>query len=128
MRRSPMTIHKSTRQSGFGMLEIMVTLFLVLIGLLVVMTSYLAIARSQRYSQRMDVATEIASREMERIRNRSWNLIQDEEGVVGEYPDQPDCRHSVAVRTMGTVKEVTLRVYFDRGRRRTEMLTYVANL
>jgi hypothetical protein len=128
MRRS--TIHRQARpfQSGFGMLEIVITMFLVLIGLLVVASSYLAIARAQHYSERMDTATMIVSREMERIRNRSWDLIQDETGDFGEYPESPDFRHTVAVETIGTLKQVTLRVYFDQDRRRSEVVTYVANL
>ena len=108
MRRKRPVARPRSRQSGFGMLEIVVTLFLVLIGLMVVMTSYLAIARAQHYSQRMDTASEIATREMERIRNRPWNLISAETGAVGEYPDQPEYRHTVGVRTIGSVKEVTL--------------------
>jgi Tfp pilus assembly protein PilV len=128
MQRSLKTTRKRTRQSGFGLLEIVVTVFLVVIGLLVVMTSYLAIARAQRYSLRMDTATEIATRELERIRNRPWTAIANETGALGEYPDQPDYRHTVGVRTIGTVKEVTLRVYFEHNRRHAEMMTYVANL
>ena len=125
------TISKSKRrgfQSGFGLLEIVITVFLIVIGLLVIASSYLAIARAQHYSERMDTATIIAAREMERIRNRTWASIASETGPFGEYPEYPEFRHSVEVRKIGSLKEVTLRVYFENNQRRTEMMTYVANL
>ena len=115
-------------QSGFSMLEIMVTLFLVTMGLLVVMTSFIAIGKSHRYSERMDVAASLARLEMERIRNQPYANIQSEVGAYYEYAEHPDYRHEVSVTDMGNVKEVVLRVYFEGDRRRTEVRTYMSNL
>jgi len=116
------------RQSGLGMLEIMITIFLVMLGLLVVMTSFVAISKSERYGERMNVATNLARMEMERIRNLTYANIHSITGAYSEYPDQPDFRHEVVVNDHGTIKEVILRVYFEKDRRRAEMRTYVSNL
>ena len=115
-------------QAGLGMLEIMITIFLVMLGLLVVMTSFVAISKSERYGERMNVATNLARTEMERIRNLSYANIQSVVGAYHEYADQPDFRHEVVVHDLGTIKEVTLRIYFENDRRRAEMHTYVSNL
>ncbi|RPH95058.1 hypothetical protein EHM69_05550 [candidate division KSB1 bacterium] len=115
-------------QSGFSMLEILITTFLVTMGLLVVMTSFVAIAKSNRYSERMDIATTLAKLELESIRNQSYALIQSETGSYSEYPDHPDYRHETVVNDLGSVKEITLRIYFENDRRRAEMITYVSNM
>jgi Tfp pilus assembly protein PilV len=115
-------------QSGLGMLEIMITLFLVSLGLLVVMASFVAISKSGKYSERMNTATTLARMEMERVRNKTYDNIRSSEGVYSEYPDYPDFRHSVVVRDVGTAKEVVLRIYFEHDRRRAELRTYMANM
>jgi Tfp pilus assembly protein PilV len=115
-------------QSGMSMLEIIMTMFLVMMGLLVVMSSFVAIAKSSRYSERMEVATTLAQREMERVRNLPWANIQTEAGVYGEYSDHLDYRHDITVTDVGAVREVVVRIYFENGRRRCEVRTYVSNL
>jgi prepilin-type N-terminal cleavage/methylation domain-containing protein len=119
---------KKRRQRGFSMLEIIVTVFLVTLGLLVVMTSFVAIGKAHRYSERMDVAASLARLEMERIRNQTYANVQSQIGAYTEYPEHPDYRHEVAVADLGNVKQVTLRIYFENDRRRTEVITYVSNL
>ena len=119
---------KKRRQRGFSMLEIIVTVFLVTLGLLVVMTSFVAIGKAHRYSERMDVAASLARLEMERIRNQTYANVQSQIGAYTEYPEHPDYRHEVAVADLGNVKRVTLRIYFENDRRRTEVVTYVSNL
>jgi Tfp pilus assembly protein PilV len=115
-------------QSGMSMLEIMVTMFLVMMGLLVVMSSFVAIAKSSRYSERMEVATTLVQREMERVRNLPWANIQSETGAYGEYADHPDYRHEIAVTDVGTVRQVVVRIFFENNRRRCEVRTYVSNM
>lgn len=110
------------------MLEIVITIFIVTLGLLVVMTSFLAIARSTRYSERMDIANSLVRLEMERVRNLPYTNIIAENGSYGEYAEHNDFRHETDVVNLGTVKEVTIRIYFENDRRRAEALTYVANL
>ena len=119
---------KSHKQGGFSMLEIIVTIFLVTLGLLVVMTSFVAISKAHRYSERMDTAASLARLEMERIRNRTFATIQPEVGAYSEYPEHPDYRHETAVTDLGSAKQITLRIYFENDRRRTEVITYVSNL
>lgn len=116
------------KQSGLGMLEIVITIFLVTLGLLVVMSSFVAISKSGRYGERMNVATTLARLEMERIRNQPYAAVQNATGADGEYPDHPGYYHAVQVHETGTVKEVVLQVFFEHGRRRAEMRTYVSNL
>jgi hypothetical protein len=115
-------------QSGLGMLEIMITLFLVMLGLLVVMASFVAISKSGKYSERMNTATTLARMEMEKVRNQPYANIQPVTGAYNEYPDHPDFRHQVEVHDVGTVKEIVLKIYFEHDRRRAELRTYVANL
>jgi hypothetical protein len=115
-------------QAGFSMLEILMTTFLVMIGMLVVTTSFVAIAKSHKYSERMDVAASIARLEMEKVRNRSYANVINEIGAYREYPEHPDYRHEIAINDLGTAKEVTLRIYFEHDRRRAEVKTYVTNL
>jgi Tfp pilus assembly protein PilV len=119
---------KSRKQGGFSMLEIIVTVFLVTMGLLVVMTSFVAISKAHHYSERMDTAASLARLEMERMRNRTYATIQSETGAYSEYPEHPDYRHEVAVTDLGSAKRITLRIYFENDRRRTEVVTYVSNL
>jgi type II secretory pathway pseudopilin PulG len=119
---------KSHKQGGFSMLEIIVTIFLVTLGLLVVMTSFVAISKAHRYSERMDTAASLARLEMERYRNRTYANIHSEVGAYSEYPEHPDYRHEAAVTDLGTAKQITLRIYFENDRRRTEVITYVSNL
>jgi Tfp pilus assembly protein PilV len=119
---------KSRKQGGFSMLEIIVTIFLVTLGLLVVMTSFVAISKAHRYSERMDTAASLMRLEMERIHNRTYAAIQTEVGAYSEYPEHPDYRHEVAVTDLGSAKRITLRIYFEHDRRRAEAVTYVSNL
>ena len=93
---------KNHKQGGFSMLEIIVTVFLVTMGLLVVMSSFVAIGKAHRYSERMDTAASLARLEMERIRNRTYATIQSEVGAYSEYPEHPDYRHEVAVTDLGS--------------------------
>ena len=116
------------RQAGISMLEILITTFIVVIGLLVVMTSFVAIAKSHRYSERMDIAMSLARLEMERVRNIPYANVQSEIGPYAEYPQHPDYRHEVTVTDFGTIKEVVLHVYFENDRRQAEVRTYVTNL
>jgi Tfp pilus assembly protein PilV len=116
------------KQKGLSILEVLVTMFLVAMGLLVVMTSFVAIAKSHRYSERMDVANTLARMEMERIRNLPYANIASGEGAYSEYPDHPDYRHQVTVTDHGTAKEILLQIYFENDRRRAEVRTYVTNL
>jgi Tfp pilus assembly protein PilV len=116
------------RQAGFSMLEILMTTFLIMIGLLVVMTSFVAIAKSHKYSERMDVAASLARLEMEKLRNRSYDNIRSETGAYHEYPEHPDYRHEIEVTDRATAKEVTLRILFENDRRRAELKTYVTNM
>lgn len=120
--------HTRRSQSGISMLEIMITLSLVMIGLLVVMTSFVAISKSSRYGERMNMATTLGRMEMERVRNTTFANLHSVTGAYGEYPDHTEYRHEVVVNDHGTIKEIILRIYFERDRRRAEMRTYVANM
>ena len=113
---------------GMSMLELLITVFVVIMGLLVVVTAFVAVAKSNRYSERMDTANTLMRLEMERMRNQSYAAIQSETGAYGEFPEYPDYRHTTTVRDLVTVKEVKVDILFEHYRRRAEVLTYVANL
>ena len=120
------TVRKSP--SGFSLIEVMITLVLVLLGLLVLLSSMVAMAKSNRYSQRMDIANTLARREIERIRNMDYDNVLSESGAYGEYDQFLDYRHVTAVTDLGTVKQVTVQVFFENDRRNAEVLTFVADL
>jgi hypothetical protein len=110
------------------MLEVMITLMLVMLGLLVVMSSFVAISKSARYGERMNVATTLARLEMEKLHNLPYTGVHSVTGAYAEYPDHPDYRHEVAVTDLGTIKQIVLRVYFEHDRRRAEVRTYMTNM
>lgn len=115
-------------QSGISMLEVVVTVFLVTLGLLVVMTSFIAIAKANRHAERMDIATSLARLELEQMRNTQFANIQSETGSYNEYPNHPDYRHELIVNDFGNIKQIVLHVYFENDRRRAEVRTMVANM
>jgi Tfp pilus assembly protein PilE len=115
-------------QKGLTMLEILITTFVVVMGLLVVMTSFLAIAKSNRYSERMDTANTLIRMEMEKVRNKAYGTILTENGHYGEYAEYPGFRHVTTVVDRGSVKEVKVDIYFEHDRRRAEVVTFVANM
>jgi len=115
-------------QAGLGMLEVFITTFIVIMGLLVVMSSFVAIAKSNRHSERMNAAMSLARMEMERVRNLPYATIQSETGVYGEYAEHPDYRHELVVVDNSGVKSIILRIYFENDRRRAEFTTHVTNL
>jgi Tfp pilus assembly protein PilV len=115
-------------QKGVSMMEILITTFVVIMGLLVVMLSFVAIAKSNRYSERMDTANTLIRMEVEKVRNQAYAAIASETGSYGEYADHPDFRHEITVTDRGNVKEVDVDIYFENDRRRAEVITYVANM
>jgi Tfp pilus assembly protein PilV len=115
-------------QAGISMLEIVITLFIVMLGLLVVMASFLAISKSQRFAGRMEVANTLAKYEMEKIRNKAFDNIINEVGTYSEYSEHPGFRHEVTVTQSGSLKEIVLHIYFEDDRRQAIVRTYVSNL
>ncbi len=116
------------RQSGISLIEVMVTMFLVMLGLVVVMGSFVANAKSNRFGTRVDVANSIVKLEMERMRNMRFADIVSEEGDYGEYSSYPDYRHVTTVIDQGTIKQIDVTVYFENDRRSETVTTYVSNL
>jgi len=114
------------KDSGLGLLEVAITVFLVMIGLLVVVSSYAAISRNHNYNNRMQVAVTLATKEMAKIRQTPFVEVKADSGAYLEYCDYPDYRHQVAVTNLGSVKEVRLRVYFENDKRFTELRTYLS--
>jgi len=117
-----------TRQSGISLIELMVTMFLVMLGLIVVMGSFVATAKSNRFGERVDVANSIIKLEMERMRNMRFADIVSEEGDYGEYASYPDYRHNTTVTDQGTVKQIDVIIYFENDRRSETVTTYVSSL
>ena len=121
---------KATRETrgGFSLVEVMIAMFLVMAGVLVIMMSMVAMSKSNRYSQRMDIASYYARFEMERVRNIPFASVVSETGAYGEFNQHTDYRHELIVTTVGAVKQVVVRVYFEGDRRRVEMVTFVADI
>jgi len=121
---------KQSMQRGVSLLEVMVTAFVVVVGLVVVMSSFVATAKSSRYSERMDIANTLLQLEMERTRNQPYSAIQSESGEYwSDYPDHPDYRKEITVTQFGgSVKQIVVNIYFEKDRRRAQALTMVAQL
>lgn len=124
-----MKVRKSM-QKGVSLLEVMVTAFVVVVGLVVVMSSFVATAKSSRYSERMDVANTLLQLEMERMRNQPYADIESEYGDYwSDYPDHPDFRKEILVTQVGgNVKQIVVSIFFENDRRRAQATTMVAHL
>lgn len=121
---------KKNMQKGVGLLEIMMTAFIVVVGLVVVMSSFVATAKSSRYSERMDIANTLLQLEMEQLRNQPYSDIESADGEYWyDYPDHPDFRKEILVTQFGgSVKQIEVNIYFENDRRRAQALTMVAQL
>ncbi|MBU0691178.1 hypothetical protein KKH18_05110 [bacterium] len=124
-----MKIRKSM-QKGVSLLEVMMTAFIVVVGLVVVMSSFVATAKSSRYSERMDIANTLLQLEMERMRNQAYSAIESETGEYWyDYPDHPDFRKEILVTQFGgSVKQIVVNIYFENDRRCAQATTMVAQL
>jgi hypothetical protein len=107
----------------------MMTAFVVTIGLLVVMSSFVAIAKSQRYSEQMDLANALLRMEMERVRNMDYDDVASEEGdYYTDYAEFPSYRKSIYVAEDGNIKRIEVKIYFEDDRRRAQAQTIIAEL
>ncbi|MFH1010866.1 MAG: prepilin-type N-terminal cleavage/methylation domain-containing protein [bacterium] len=116
------------KDKGISLIEVLIATIILLLGLLIVASSFLAMARANRYSERQDKAVQLASRVMEDLRSRKFPQVQNEEGNYGEYADFPDYRHRVEVTPTGQVKRVTVRVFFENDRRQVVLVSFFANM
>ncbi|MBI5059422.1 hypothetical protein HZB60_06540 [candidate division KSB1 bacterium] len=122
-------MRRQTRaQSGISMLEVMVTMFLIMIGLLVVMSAMVATAKSSRYSQRMETANSLLRMEMERVKNMDWPDIASETAAYGEFADHPDFRHTLSVTEDGRIKRIELTILFEQDRRSAVAITSISDM
>jgi len=116
-------------QKGISLLEVLVTTLIVTGGLLVVMASFVGIAKSNRYVEQMETANTLLRLELETVRNVSYATIQSASGDYNEsFNDQPNFRRNVIVTELGRVKRVTVQIYFDNDRHFAEATTMVAQL
>jgi Tfp pilus assembly protein PilV len=115
-------------QAGFSMIEVMVTMFLVMIGLLVVMSAMVATAKSTRYAEEVDVANALMRMEMERLQNTDWDVIAHEEVGYGAIADHPDYRYSTAVTQNGRIKRIELTIWFENDRRSVTATTSIVDM
>jgi Tfp pilus assembly protein PilV len=119
---------RQRRDKGISMLEVLLATVILLLGLLIVASSFLAMTRANRYSEKQDKAVQLASRVMEDYRARRFPQIQNEEGNYGEYTDFPDYRHRVEVTATGQVKKVTVHILFDRDRRQVVLVSFFSDI
>lgn len=116
-------------QAGVTLLEVMVTILIVTGGLVVVMASFVGIAKSNRYVEKMETANSLLRWELETIRNNRFADILSAESSYGSaYSDQPEFRKSILVTELGNVKRITVQIHFDDDKRRAEATTMVAQL
>jgi Tfp pilus assembly protein PilV len=116
------------RDKGITLIEVLLATVVLVLGFLIIVSSFIAMAKSDRYSEKQDKAIQLANRVMEDMRNRTFAQIQCETGTFGEYPNFPDYRHEVVVNTVGRVKKVTVNIYFDKNHRKISLDTFFANM
>ncbi len=116
------------RQAGISLIELMVTMFLVLLGLVVVMGSFVASAKANRYGERADVASALMKLEMERVRNMNFDDVDSEAGDYGEYTQYPDFRHERLVTEVGSIKQIDVTIFFENDRRSASVVTFLSDL
>lgn len=116
-------------QAGISLLEVLVTVLIVTGGLVVVMASFVGIAKSNRYVEKMETANSLLRLEMETLRNdRFVDIISSNSDYGNSFLDQPDFRRVVEVTDLGNVKRVRVRILFDSDRHQAEATTMVAQL
>lgn len=116
-------------QSGVSLLEVLVTIMIVTGGLLVVMSSFVGIAKSNRYVEKMETANSLLRLELETVRNVPFASIVSASSGYGEaYNDQWEFRRNVIVADIGSVKRVTVQILFDNDKHLAEATTMVTQL
>ena len=116
-------------QAGISLLEVLVTTLIVTGGLVVVMASFVGIAKSNRYVEKMETANNLLRLEMKNLRNNEYGAIQSLSGDSNEsFSDQPDFRRRITVTDLGSVKRVTVQIFFNDDHHVAEATTMVANL
>ena len=110
------------------LLEVLLATVVLVVGFLIIVSSFVAMARANRYSEKQDIAIQLAGRVMEDLRNQGFTSIQSEEGCYNEYNDYPNFRHKTEVVTIGQVKEITVEIFFDKDRKRVRLVSYCANM
>lgn len=116
-------------QAGVSLLEVLITVLIVTGGLVVVMASFVGMAKSNRYVEKMETANSLLRLELETVRNdRFADIISSDADYGDAFSDQPDFRRIVEVTDLGNVKRVTVRILFDLDKHEAEATTMVAQL
>lgn len=116
-------------QAGVSLLEVLVTIMIVTGGLLVVMSSFVGIAKSNRYVDKMETANSLLRLELETVRNVPFASIVSGSSDYGEaYSDQWEFRRNFIVTDIGNVKRVTVQILFDDDKHMAEATTMVTQL
>ncbi len=119
---------RQRKDQGVTLIEVLLATVILVVGFPIIASSFVAMARSNRYSEKQDKAVQLATRVMEDMRNRRFTQIQNETGAYGEYPDFPNYRHEVVVTNVGQVKKVTVHIFFDKNRRKVTLDSFFANM
>ena len=113
---------------GMTIVEVLVATVILMIGFLIIVTSFVAMARANRYSEKQDKAVQLASRVMEDLRNTNFSDITNEEGYYDEFAEFPNFRHRTEVQPVGQVKKVSVSIFFDNDRKRVSLVSYFADM
>lgn len=116
-------------QAGVSLLEVLVTVLIVTGGLVVVMGSFVGIAKTNRYVEKMETANSLLRLELETVRNSQYsNIVSQSADYGSSFSDQPNFRRYITVADLGNVKRITVRIFFDEDRHFAEATTMVAQL
>ena len=73
------------KERGMTLLEVLLAAVVLVAGFLIIITSFVAMARANRYSEKQDIAVQLASRVMEDVRNQKFNAIQTEQSDYNQF-------------------------------------------
>ena len=119
---------RHNKQSGFTLIEVMVTVVLMTMGLLVILGVFLGAAKANSYAKKIDIAQYLAQETLEQYRNTRFIQIQSFEENYGQNVNYPNHRRRVQVTINGTLKVVQVTVLFDADRHQADFRSSFANL
>ena len=102
---------------GFTLTEVVVSLFLLTVGILAATSTLMAVFKGQRYSASLMMATQLAQSHMEDIKSMSYSEIDSTNEAFGDISGYEtfSCITTVTPNGDDTLKTVIVQVSADGG-------------
>jgi len=122
---------KMNKQSGFSLLEMMIAMFLLMVGFLAVITVLWSSAQSGSFSRNMTTAANLNQDIMERLTSLSYASLP----VTADFVDYTNANPMASVfsrqtkvqeNTVANLKTITVKISWnDHGKTKTRLYTMV---